>query len=97
MDIRIDNSSEVPIRHQLAEQIVFLTATDRLAAGDALPSVCVSGFSPRLRITFSSSSRTQVCAKSCGKNFVPPRHGGSQRVPATIWLQIVISQLEPWR
>jgi DNA-binding transcriptional regulator YhcF (GntR family) len=39
MDIRIDNSSEVPIRHQLAEQIVFLIATDRLAAGEALPSV----------------------------------------------------------
>ena len=39
MDIRIDNSSEVPIRHQLAEQIVFLIATNRLAAGEALPSV----------------------------------------------------------
>ena len=39
MDIRIDNSSEVPIRHQLAEQIVFLIATDRLAAGEVLPSV----------------------------------------------------------
>ena len=39
MDIRIDNSSEVPIRHHLAEQIVFLIATNRLAAGEALPSV----------------------------------------------------------
>ena len=39
MDIRIDNSSEVPIRHQLAEQIVFLIATNRLAAGETLPSV----------------------------------------------------------
>ena len=39
MDIRIDNSSEVPIRRQLADQIVFLIATDRLTAGETLPSV----------------------------------------------------------
>ena len=39
MEIRIDNKSEVPIRHQLTEQIVFLITTDRLSAGEALPSV----------------------------------------------------------
>src|SRR5437667_2343999 len=39
MEIRIDSASDVPIRHQLAEQIVFLITTDRLSAGEALPSV----------------------------------------------------------
>ena len=39
MEIRIDSASDVPIRHQLIEQIVFLIATDRLSAGEALPSV----------------------------------------------------------
>ena len=39
MEIRIDSTSDVPIHRQLTEQIVFLIATDRLKAGEALPSV----------------------------------------------------------
>src|SRR3989442_14839799 len=39
MDIRIDSSSEVPIRRQLIEQIIFLIAIERLKAGDFMPSV----------------------------------------------------------
>ena len=39
MVIQIDSESDVPIRHQLAEQIVFLIVTDRLKAGQKLPSV----------------------------------------------------------
>src|SRR2546421_9142800 len=39
MEIRIDSESDVPIRHLLIEQIVFLIATARLTAGEALPSV----------------------------------------------------------
>src|SRR5215510_13315523 len=39
MDIRIDSESDVPIRQQLTEQIVFLIVTDRLKAGQKLPSV----------------------------------------------------------
>ena len=39
MDIRIDSSSEVPIRRQLTEQVIFLIATERLQHGDLLPSV----------------------------------------------------------
>src|SRR5262245_15984808 len=39
MDIHIDSSSDVPIRRQLTEQIVFLIAIERLKVGDALPSV----------------------------------------------------------
>ena len=35
--IRIDRDSDVPIREQLAAQIVFLIGTGELAPGDALP------------------------------------------------------------
>jgi DNA-binding transcriptional regulator YhcF (GntR family) len=39
MNIRINPESDVPIRYQLTEQIVFLIVTDRLKAGQQLPSV----------------------------------------------------------
>ena len=39
MDIRISKESEVPLRQQLAEQIVFHIATGKLKPGQALPSV----------------------------------------------------------
>ena len=39
MHVRIDKDSEVSICRQLSEQIVFLIATGRLKADDALPSV----------------------------------------------------------
>ncbi len=39
MEIRINKQSEVPLRQQLAEQIVFLIATEELTAGEPLPSV----------------------------------------------------------
>jgi DNA-binding transcriptional regulator YhcF (GntR family) len=39
MDIRIDKRSEVSVRQQLAEQIIFLIATEKIKPGQALPSV----------------------------------------------------------
>jgi len=39
MDVRISKESEVPLRHQVAEQIILLIATDKLKPGEALPSV----------------------------------------------------------
>jgi len=39
MNIRLSKESEVPIRRQLTEQIVFLIATEMLKPGEALPSV----------------------------------------------------------
>ena len=39
MDIRISKESEVPLRHQVAEQIVALIATQKLKAGTPMPSV----------------------------------------------------------
>jgi len=39
MNIRISKDSEIPLRRQLAEQIVFLIATEELKPGEVLPSV----------------------------------------------------------
>ncbi len=39
MDIRISKESEVPLRQQVAEQIIFQIVTERLKPGVALPSV----------------------------------------------------------
>jgi DNA-binding transcriptional regulator YhcF (GntR family) len=39
MDIQISKDSEVPLRRQLAEQIVLLIATEKLKPAQALPSV----------------------------------------------------------
>ena len=39
MQIQISRRSEVPIRQQLADQIVFLVVTEKLKAGAVLPSV----------------------------------------------------------
>lgn len=39
VDLHIDSSSDVPIRRQLTEQIIFLIATERLGDGELLPSV----------------------------------------------------------
>jgi DNA-binding transcriptional regulator YhcF (GntR family) len=39
MEIRIDKKSEISIRQQLAEQIIFSIATEKLKPGQALPSV----------------------------------------------------------
>lgn len=39
MDLRIDSSSDVSIRRQLTEQIIFLIAIERLKDGEVMPSV----------------------------------------------------------
>ncbi len=39
MQIALSKNSDVPLRQQLAEQIVFLITTGQLCAGEALPSV----------------------------------------------------------
>jgi DNA-binding transcriptional regulator YhcF (GntR family) len=36
MEIRINRKSEIPLRHQLVEQIVFSIATKQLEPGDHL-------------------------------------------------------------
>ena len=39
MQISLTKNSDVPLRQQLAEQIVFLITTGQLSAGEELPSV----------------------------------------------------------
>jgi DNA-binding transcriptional regulator YhcF (GntR family) len=43
MQIVLSKDSDVPLRQQLAEQIVFLITTGQLQAGEALPSVRALG------------------------------------------------------
>ena len=39
MELRIDKKSEIPVHQQLADQIIFSIATEKLKPGEALPSV----------------------------------------------------------
>jgi len=61
MEIRIDKLSEVPVRQQLAEQIIYLIATEKLKPGEVLPSV--REFARRLKIhrnTVSQATAVQI-------------------------------------
>ncbi len=55
MNIRISKESDVTIRQQLAEQIVFLIATGKLKAGDTMPSV--RSLATRLKIHHNTVSK----------------------------------------
>jgi DNA-binding transcriptional regulator YhcF (GntR family) len=39
MVIRVDKKSAIPVWQQLAEQIIFSVATEKLKPGEVLPSV----------------------------------------------------------
>ena len=55
MEIHIDKKSEIPVRQQLAEQIIFAIATEKLKPGEALPSV--REFARRLKINRNTVSQ----------------------------------------
>jgi GntR family transcriptional regulator len=55
MDIYIDRQSDVPIHQQLADQITFLIATQKLRSGSSLPSV--RELARRLRIHHNTVSQ----------------------------------------
>jgi DNA-binding transcriptional regulator YhcF (GntR family) len=86
MDIRIDKRSEVSVRQQLAEQIIFLIATEKLKPGQALPSV--RELARRLKIHHNTVSeaykdlarRTWVVRRKGSRVVV--RSVGEQSVPA---------------
>ena len=54
MDIRISKNSEIPLRQQLAEQIVLHIATGKLKPGQAMPSV--RELARRLKIHYNTVS-----------------------------------------
>lgn len=54
MQISVSKSSEVPLRQQLAEQIVFLITTGQLRKGQQLPSV--RSLSRRIRVHYNTVS-----------------------------------------
>jgi len=55
MEIRIDKKSEIPVRQQLAEHIIFSIATEKLKPGQALPSV--RALARRLKIHHNTVSQ----------------------------------------
>jgi DNA-binding transcriptional regulator YhcF (GntR family) len=78
MDIRVDTTSEVPIRQQLAEQIVFLIATERLKPGEALPSV--RELARRMKIHHNTVS--EAYQDLVRHNWVQRKRGARLCVPA---------------
>lgn len=48
MEVSVDKRSEVPVRQQITEQIIYLIATEKLKPGEALPSA--REFARRLKI-----------------------------------------------
>ena len=71
MNITISKSSEIPIRQQLSEQIVFLIATGKLRPGEALPSV--RSLARRLRIHHNTVS--QAYQDLVSRDWLVRRHG----------------------
>ena len=62
MEIRIDKKSEIPVRQQLAEQIIFAIATGELMPGQALPSV--RALARQLKIHHNTLS-TRILPRIC--------------------------------
>jgi DNA-binding transcriptional regulator YhcF (GntR family) len=71
MDIRIDRKSEIPIRQQLAEHIVYAIATEKLKPGQALPSV--RELARRLKIHHNTVS--QAYKDLVGRTWLVGRRG----------------------
>src|SRR5215469_12716685 len=79
MDIRIDKRSEVSVRQQLAEQIIFLIATEKLKPGQALPSV--RELARRLKIHHNTVS--QAYKDLARRAWIVRRRGSRVTVPST--------------
>jgi GntR family transcriptional regulator len=77
MRIRIDRGSEIPIGQQLAEQIVFLIATNALKPGEGLPSVRALG----ARHKISPNTVSQAYKDLVRRGWVK-RHRGRKMVVA---------------
>jgi DNA-binding transcriptional regulator YhcF (GntR family) len=71
MDIRIDKKSDVSVRQQLAEQIIFSIATEKVKPGEALPSV--RELARRLKIHHNTVS--QAYQDLVRRAWVVRRHG----------------------
>jgi len=70
-DIRIDSSSEIPIRQQLIEQIIFLIATGVLSAPQFVPSV--RDLARRLKIHHNTVS--EAYKELVRRKWLARRHG----------------------
>ena len=78
MQISLTRSSDVPLRQQLAEQIVFLITTGQLRAGDEMPSV--RALARRLHVHHNTVS--EAYQDLVGRDWLTRRHGSRLMVGA---------------
>ena len=71
MQIVLSKDSDVPLRQQLADQIVFLITTGQLQAGEALPSVRALGRQSKVHHNTVSEAYQDLGAP--GLAYAPPR------------------------
>jgi len=90
MQISLSKSSDVPLRQQLAEQIVFLITTGELRAGEQLPSV--RALARRVKVHHNTVSeayqdlvrREWLTRRRGSRLVVGVRAGSGQRSPANL-------------
>ena len=79
MQIALSKNSDVPLRQQLAEQIVFLITTGQLRAGEALPSVRAQARQSKVHHNTVSEAYQQLVSRGW-----LTRRRGTQLVVGTI-------------
>jgi DNA-binding transcriptional regulator YhcF (GntR family) len=90
MQISLSKNSDVPLRQQLAEQIVFLITTGQLRAGEQLPSV--RSLARRVKVHHNTVSeayqdlvrRNWVTRQRGSRLIVGVRQGSSQQSPSSL-------------
>jgi GntR family transcriptional regulator len=90
MDISLSKNSDVPLRQQLAEQIVFLITTGQLRTGERLPSV--RSLARRVKVHHNTVSeaygdlvrRNWLSRQRGSRLIVGRRTGTEQRAPASL-------------
>jgi DNA-binding transcriptional regulator YhcF (GntR family) len=90
MQISLSKNSDVPLRQQLAEQIVFLITTGQLRAGQQLPSV--RSLARRVKVHHNTVSeayqdlvrRNWVTRQRGSRLIVGVRKGSSQPLPSSL-------------
>lgn len=89
MQISLSKNSEVPLRHQLAEQVVFLITTGQLRAGEEMPSV--RALARRLHVHHNTVSEAyqdlvhrKWLTRRQGSRLVVGTTAGTQHMPANL-------------
>src|ERR1700730_16618835 len=89
MQISISKNSDVPLRQQLAEQIVFLITTGKLESGQQLPSVRALARHVKVHHNTVSEAyqdlvRRNWLTRQRGSRLIVGAAGSSQRSPSNL-------------